>query len=123
MTYREYFLIVHILFFTVFSVVGLMYYFCIQPVYNYFQKATDTKIVGTIAAILLYMLSILLIIGEVFFDGMPNPDGLLIHEFITGVYCFVGFIAFVIFTVYRIYKFFKYLGGLHESIRQKRMGE
>lgn len=122
MTYREYFCIFEVLLFTIFSVLLLLKYFCIEPVYKWLSPKTDLGIASLFVCLWFYCLSIGTIIIEVIFGGTTNADGVHSYELLT--FFNVMPVIFIIFGIIlrALYLFVKLLHNKHENIVQHRKG-
>ncbi|MED6536183.1 hypothetical protein [Escherichia phage BF17] len=122
MSYREIFSIITIIVFSLGSLIWLLYYFCVTPVYNMLNSVrSDVGIVSFIIFMAYYMLSITGLVLVVIFDLGPNQDGMEMWELITMFACMIPAFGVCAGVFYGLCKGVNYLKNIHNTIRKKRM--
>lgn len=124
MTYRDYFCIFEIAVFALGSVWLLLYYFCINPVFNWVRRAEQSS-AGQIAVVLgmtYYMFAVASVVIEVIFGGMDGDDGATFYGFVTFFSVLIPCGALIITAFYWLYRGVKKLESIHVDMRSKRMG-
>ncbi|HCJ8661093.1 TPA: hypothetical protein NV758_001600 [Escherichia coli] len=122
MSYREIFSIISIIMFSTGTLAWLLYFFCINPVYNMLCNIKSSAGYITFMVFMgYYCLSILGVVLVVIFDVGPNSDGMEIHELITMFGCMIPTALLFVATGSGLIKLYNYLKSIHNSIHNKRM--
>lgn len=121
MTYRDWFCIIQILIATAGTLVVLMYYFCVGPVYRFINSDQPWWIVTLFFLCCLYYVgSIISVVIEVIFGGIGNSDGgewYIFYSVLAAIPFCLAICGFVLYIINLILGFF---GMLHGKIKQKK---
>jgi hypothetical protein len=122
MSYREIFSIISIIIFSTGTLVWILYFFCVNPVYNLLSNIkADLSFIYFMCFMAYYCLSVCGVVLVVIFDVGPNGDGMEMHELITMFGCMIPTALLLITIGYGIHRGVNYLKSIHESICKKRM--
>lgn len=121
MTYRDWFCIAQILIATAGTVVLLMYFFCVGPVYRFMNTDQPWWIVTlTMTGLLYYIGSIISVLIEVVFGGINSGTGeewYIFYTVLSAIPLALAIVGFVLYIVHLILNFF---GMIHEKIKHKK---
>lgn len=122
MSYREVFSIISIIMFSAGTLIWLLYFFCINPVYNMLCNIKSSTGYMTFMIFMgYYCLSILGVFFVVIFDLGPNKDGLQMYELITMFGCMIPTALMFVAIGSGCIKLYNYLKSIHHYIHNKRM--
>lgn len=122
MSYREIFSIISIIMFSTGTLVWVLYFFCVAPVYNMLCNIKSSAGYITFMVFMgYYCLSILGVVLVVMLDVGPNRDGLKMYELLTMFGCMIPTALMFVAIGGGCIKLYNYLKSIHHSIHNKRM--